>query len=242
MYLWRKLSAQLFLVSMFFPRKKEKAISFTAIATVVAHLLSYLPFVVYWLANGYPLLDIKHIVFFKSNNIEIFIDLYFDRITAVYAFVGSALALLVTIFSRYYIHRDGGFKRYFNTMLLFFLAYNLVIFSGNFETLFIGWEILGVCSFWLITFYRDRDLPAKNGLKVISDYRWGEICLILTMWMSHHLWHENIIFSKFLDTELIQKHILEYNWYAVFSAAMILIAALTKLAQIPFSSWLPRAM
>ena len=107
---------------MFFPRKKEKAISFTAIATVVAHLLLYLPFVVYWLANGYPLLDIKHIVFFKSNNIEIFIDLYFDRITAVYAFVGSALALLVTIFSRYYIHRDGGFKRYFNTMLLFFLA------------------------------------------------------------------------------------------------------------------------
>jgi NADH-quinone oxidoreductase subunit L len=63
-------------------------------------------------------------------------------------------------------------------LLLFYTGYNLIIFSGNFETLFIGWEFLGISSFLLIAFYRDRFLPVKNGMKVISVYRLSDICLI----------------------------------------------------------------
>jgi formate hydrogenlyase subunit 3/multisubunit Na+/H+ antiporter MnhD subunit len=187
-------------------------------------------------------LDVKHIVFFKTADIEIFIDFYFDKVTAVYALVGSAITFMVTIFSRYYLHRDEGFKRFFVTLLLFFMSYNMVIFSGNFETLFMGWEILGVCSFLLIAFYRDRYLPVKNGLKVISLYRLGDVCLILAMWMSHQLWHENITFFTLNDGALVKEHLQEHNWYGVFIAFMILIAASIKSAQLPFSSWLPRAM
>jgi NADH:ubiquinone oxidoreductase subunit 5 (subunit L)/multisubunit Na+/H+ antiporter MnhA subunit len=117
-----------------------------------------------------------------------------------------------------------------------------VIFSGNFETLFIGWEFLGVSSFLLIAFYRDRYLPVKNGLKVVSVYRLGDICLILAMWMSHHLWHENITFLKLTDHALVAEHLHEHNWYGFFIALMIIIAAMAKSAQFPFSSWLPRAM
>ena len=156
--------------------------------------------------------------------------------------MGSFLGLLVTIFSRFYMHREDGFKRFFNTVLLFFLGYNIVIFAGNFETLFIGWEFLGICSFLLIAFYRDRYLPVKNGLKVISLYRLGDICLILAMWMSHHLWHENITFLKLNDALLVAAHLREHEWYAVFIALMIVLGAAAKAAQFPFSSWLPRAM
>jgi NADH-quinone oxidoreductase subunit L len=109
----------------------------------------------------------------------------------------------VAIFSRYYLHREEGFKRFFNTMLLFYAGYNIIIFSGNFETLFIGWEFLGISSFLLIAFYRDRYLPVKNGLKVISVYRLSDICLLLAMWLSHHLWHSNIPFATFNDTALV---------------------------------------
>lgn len=231
-----------FLVSLFFSRKRETAISLTAIISSSLHLLGSVVFVVYWLVNTHPVLDSKHIVFFSTEHLEIFIDLYFDKVTAAYLLVGSVLMLLVSIFSRYYIHRDGGFKQFFVTTLLFFFAYNIVIFSGNFETLFLGWEILGVCSFLLITFYRDRYLPVKNGFKVISIYRLGDICLILVMWMSHQIWHENIVFSKWLDASLLQQHLQAHYWEASFISVMIVIAAATKSAQFPFSSWLPRAM
>lgn len=231
-----------FAVCALAPRKKEFILSGITIFTIGLQLMATLVFIVVWLVNDYPTLDIKHIVLFKADSIEIFIDFYFDKITAVFAGVGSVLTFAVAIFSRYYLHREEGFKRFFNIILLFFLGYNLVIFSGNFETLFIGWEILGICSFLLIAFYHDRYLPVKNALKVISIYRFGDICLILAMWMSHHLWHENITFAKFQDASLMTAHIREHGWYVIFISLMILLGAIVKSAQFPFSSWLPRAM
>ncbi len=189
-----------------------------------------------------PVLDLKHFVFFKENNIEIFLDFYFDWYTAIFALTGSLITFLVVIFSKYYLHRDEGYKRFFNTVLLFFFGYNVAIFAGNFETLFIGWEFLGITSFLLIAFYRDRYLPVKNALKTISLYRLGDICLMLALWTSHHIWHENITFAKLDDAELVASHIAENYPSVIFLISMIIIAASIKSAQFPFSSWLPRAM
>ena len=52
-----------------------------------------------WGIDGFATLDRKHLVLFKGGDVEIFIDFYFDRITAVYAFVGSVISLAVTVFS-----------------------------------------------------------------------------------------------------------------------------------------------
>ncbi|MDX2247155.1 MAG: proton-conducting transporter membrane subunit [Bacteroidia bacterium] len=213
-----------------------------AIGTVGIHFFALLFFAGFWVVHGSPTLDIKHFTFYKEDTIEIFIDLFFDRITAVFALVGSLITFLVAIYSRFYMHRDSGFKRFFNTLLLFFFAYNVVIFSGNFETLFIGWEFLGITSFLLIVFYRDRYLPVKNGLKTISLYRLGDVCLILALWMSHHLWHENITFLQLNDLELVALHIEEHSYYTTFIVLMLVIAAAIKSAQFPFSSWLSRSM
>lgn len=240
LFIWIPLLG--FVTSLFVGRKKEKIIASVASVATGLQLGAFLLFLAYWWFQGFPTLDAKHIVLYNAGNIEIFIDFFFDRITAVFALVGSILAVVVVIFSRYYMHRDGGFKRYFSTILLFFLAYNLIVFAGNFETLFIGWEALGVCSFILIAFYRDRYLPVKNAMKVISIYRFGDICLVLSMWMSHHLWHENITFLKLQDHELVSAHLHQHGGYAVFIILMILVASLVKSAQFPFSSWLPRAM
>ncbi len=231
-----------FLLSLLLPPKKEKPISSLAIATVGLHLAGCILFTVYWLFNDSPALDIKHFVFFKTGTIEIFIDFYFDRITAVYSLTGSLLVLLVAIFSRFYMHREQGFKRFFNTLLLFYVGYNFIIYAGNFETLFLGWEILGLCSFLLIAFYRDRYLPVKNALKVISIYRFGDVCLMLAMWMSHHLWHQNITFMSLNDAGMVQEQLADHEGAGLFIAVMILLAAAVKSAQLPFSSWLPRAM
>jgi NADH:ubiquinone oxidoreductase subunit 5 (subunit L)/multisubunit Na+/H+ antiporter MnhA subunit len=231
-----------FIVSLLIGNKREKLISFIAIGTVGVQLFALLIFIVYWISGGSQTLDIKHFTFYKEDNVEIFIDLFFDKITAVFTLIGAIITFSVAIFSRFYLHRDSGFKRFFNTLLLFYFAYSMVIFSGNFETLFIGWEFLGISSFLLIIFYRDRYLPIKNGLKTISIYRLSDVCLMLALWMSHHLWHENITFIKLNDLDLVASHIEEHSYYVSFIVLMIVIAAAIKSAQFPFSSWLPRAM
>ena len=190
-----------FIISLLVPAPKEGIISGVAFGTVGLHLASTLGFIGYWLFNGHPILNIKDIVLFKATGYEFFIDFCFDEIAATYLFVGSFLTFLVTIYSRYYLHRESGYKRFFNTILFFYVGYNIAILSGNLETLFVGWEILGISSFLLIAFYRDRYLPVKNAVKVFSIYRIGDVGLILAMWMSHHLFHENITFLKLNNYE-----------------------------------------
>ena len=185
-----------FVLSLLLPENVEKHIARVAFWTSGINLILFIGFAVYWIAMGMPVLNIKEVVLYQTPSYEFFIDIFFDTITAVYMFVGSLLTFLITMYSKYYLHREEGFKRFFNIILLFYFGYVFTIFSGNFETLFIGWEILGISSFLLIAFYRSRYLPVKNAVKVFSIYRIGDVGIILAMWASHHLWHENITFLK----------------------------------------------
>jgi len=239
-FLWLPLSG--FITSLLIPPKKERLISSIAFFTIGLHLLGALVFTAVWGLSGFPTLNLKDAVLFRSVGYEYYLDFVFDKITAVYLLVGSFLSLLVVKYSRYYLHREEGFKRYFCTVLFFYFGFNVTIFSGNFETLFIGWEVLGISSFLLIAFYRRRYLPVKNAVKVFSIYRMGDVGILLAMWMSHHLWKENITFVKISDYELVQDQLQTHSLIGIFISLMILLAAAVKSAQLPFSSWLPRAM
>ena len=231
-----------FAISLLLPKENENLISWTTFSTAgLQHFLA-MAFVGYWIFQGAPTLNIKEFIIYKTAGYEFFIDLYFDNITAVYLLVGSLLTFLITIYSRYYMHREKGYKRFFNTILFFYLGYNTIVFAGNFETLFVGWEVLGVSSFLLIAFYRERYLPVRNAFKVFSLYRIGDVSMILAMWMSHHLWHHNITFQELNNFALVESEIQHHYWMGLFISLMILITAAVKSAQLPFSSWLPRAM
>jgi len=224
------------------PAKMEGLISKAALATVSLQFISIFSFTIYWLFNNHPVVNAKDFVLYGVPDYEFFIDFYFDKITAAYLFVGSFITFIITIYSRYYMHRESGYKRFFNTILLFFVGYNLTVLSGNLETLLIGWEILGISSFLLIAFYKDRYLPVNNALKVFSIYRLGDLGIILAMWALHHFWHENITFYKLNNYALVHEHLEAHSVVGVFISLMILVSAATKSAQLPFSSWLPRAM
>jgi NADH-quinone oxidoreductase subunit L len=231
-----------FAISLCLPRRKETLIAWVTYLTVGLHLVSFLVFLVFWLMHQHPTLYLKDIVLFRTAGYEFFLAFCFDKITAVYLFVGAFLTFLVAIYSSYYLHREEGYKRYFNTIHFFYLGYSVVILSGNMETLFAGWEFLGISSFLLIAFYRFRYLPVKNAVKVFSIYRIGDVGLILAMWMSHHLWHENITFLKLSDFAVVHSQLQTHSLIGVFISLMILVSAAAKSAQLPFSSWLPRAM
>lgn len=231
-----------FIISLFLPESKEKAISWTAFGTVFLQLVGLVAFIIFWIMNGAKDLNLVELSILKTAHYEFFIDFYFDQISAVYLFIGALLTSMITTYSRYYLHREKGYKRFFNTVLFFFFGYNLAILSGNFETLFIGWEIIGISSFLLIAFYRERYLPVKNAFKVFSIYRIGDVGLLLAMWASHHLFHENITFMKLNNYELVNEHLQNHSIIGIFIALCLACAAAAKSAQIPFSSWLPRAM
>lgn len=231
-----------FILSLFCSNKKEGMISKISFLMAATQFISVFVFLVYWLLHHSPSLSVIDLVLYETHEFKFYIDLSFDKITAVFLLVGSFLTFLVTIYSRYYIHREVGFKRFFNTILFFFFGYNLTILSGNLETLFIGWEILGISSFLLIAYYRDRYLPVRNAVKVFSIYRIGDIGLILAMWASHHFWHENITFLKLTNSQLVDIQLQSHTIIGIFISLMIVISAAIKSAQLPFSSWLPRAM
>jgi NADH:ubiquinone oxidoreductase subunit 5 (subunit L)/multisubunit Na+/H+ antiporter MnhA subunit len=231
-----------YLISLLIPGKKEKVLSWVAFSTVATHLLTLAVFFTLWLLHHHTTVDVKDAVLLKTTDFEFFVDFSFDKITAVYMFIGAFITLLITMYSRYYMHRESGYKRFFNTILFFYLGYNITVLAGNLETLFIGWEVLGISSFLLIAFYRERYLPVRNAVKVFSIYRIGDVGLILAIWMNHHLWHENITFLKLSDQTLVHEHLLNHSAIGVFISLSILLAALVKSAQFPFSAWLPRAM
>lgn len=230
-----------FLVLLIIPKNREKTIGNVAVTSLGIQLVLSLGFVVFWIIQGAKPINLRDITLFEEPNFEFYIDFFFDTITAVFLLTGVLLTFVVVAYSRLYMHKEEGFKRFYSTILFFWLGYMVTIWSGNFGTLFIGWEFLGLSSFLLIAFYRTRYLPVKNAVKVFSVYRIGDIGILMTIWAGHHLLHQNVLFAQ-LHSETINHILTEHFGATMFISMMILITALAKSAQWPFSSWLPRAM
>src|SRR5688572_17085457 len=230
-----------FLATIFWQNKSEKPIGNIVRFTKIFYIVISVTFLIWWLLNGSAPVSYKVATLYQSKDFVFAVQLYYDEITAVFSIVGAFLFFLVATFSKYYMHRDEGYKRFFNTILLFAVGYNFIILSGNFETLFIGWEIKGLCSFLLIAFYRNRYLPVKNALKIVSNYRLSDVALMLAMWMMHHLTHQNISFSQLGEARDISLQ-TGNSAMAVFIVCMLILPAIIKSAQFPFTTWLPRAM
>ncbi|MEQ1678296.1 MAG: proton-conducting transporter membrane subunit, partial [Chitinophagaceae bacterium] len=230
-----------FLTTLAWQNKSERPIGIIVRFTKVFSILLALSFFTWWVWNGLEPVSYKLATLYETDDFVFAVQLYYDEITAVFSIVGALLFFLVATFSKYYMHRDQGFKRFFNTILLFAAGYNFIILSGNFETLFIGWEIKGLCSFLLIAFYRNRYLPVKNALKTVSNYRISDVSLMLAMWMMHHLTHQNITFPQLGEAKAIALQPGNAGM-GVFIVCALILPSVIKSAQFPFTSWLPRAM
>jgi len=230
-----------FVATLLLKNKSEKIIGRIVRFAKVFYIIAAVLFATGWIVNGLSPISYKLATLYQTEHFVFAVHFYYDEITAVFSIVGSLLFFLVATFSKYYMHRDEGYKRFFNIILLFAAGYNFIIFSGNFETLFIGWEIKGLCSFLLIAFYRSRYLPVKNSYKTISNYRISDVALILAMWMMHHLTHQNITYTQ-LDEAKDLASLTHHTDMAIFIVSMFILAAVIKSAQFPFTTWLPRAM
>ena len=165
----------------------------------------------------------------------------FDKLSVPFVILTFILCGTIGAFANRYLHRERGFNRFFVLLSLFVVGMVTTSLAGTVETLFTGWELVGLSSALLVAFFHERPAPATNGLHVWIVYRVSDAALLLASVALHHMKGEGD-FDMLLKGEWpMVVTPLEPN-QAFFVGLLLLVAAMGKSAMVPFSGWLPRAM
>lgn len=229
-------------ISLFITEKKEKPLFHFTFFSVLLNNIFYFTALFIWLYLEFPKINFELLKLYQYHHYLFNLEVFIDKVTMVFLLVGNLITLMIAYFSRFYMHREKGFKRFFNTILFFHLAYTLTTMAGNFITMFVGWEFLGISSFLLIAFYRERYLPVRNAVKVFSVYRIGDIGFIMGIWAVNQIVHQNINFSIITLPEFVKYYLSDVPFIQTLIALCFLLAAVVKSAQFPFTYWIARAM
>ena len=116
-----------------------------------------------------------------------------------FAILSFVLSGTIGAFASKYMHREPGFNRFFVLYAIFVLGMVVTSLAGTIETLFTGWELVGLSSALLVAFFQERPAPARNGLWVWVVYRVSDAALLLAAVVMHHLSGEGD-FDKLLGT------------------------------------------
>jgi NADH-quinone oxidoreductase subunit L len=172
---------------------------------------------------------------------EFHIKLIFDRLSVPFVMLSYILCGTIFAFASRYMHREPGYNRFFTLNAVFLLGMVTTSLAGTIETLFAGWELVGLSSALLVAFFHERPAPVRNGLRVWCVYRVSDAALLIAALTLHHFGHSD--FEKVLGIESWpggRATVSEYE--ALVVGLLLLLAAAGKSALIPFSGWLPRAM
>jgi len=166
----------------------------------------------------------------------------FDRLSVPFVILTFLLCGVIGGFASRYLHREPGFNRFFVFYAIFVLGMVITSLAGTIESLFAGWELVGVSSALLVAFFQERTAPVRNGLRVWIVYRVSDAALLIAAVVLHHLRGEGD-FDALLGTEpWPEGHAALGSYEALVVGVLLLAAAAGKSALIPFSGWLPRAM
>ncbi len=156
-----------------------------------------------------------------------------DRLSLPFLALTVILVGLIGHFSATYLHRDPGFERFYILLHLFAFGALLSFSAGSFDLIIVGWEMVGITSVLLISFFKNRQGPVEGALHVFIVYRTCDIGLITAAYLMHHFAHT----SSFVDG---MPHLTSGD--ATLVGLFLLLSAAGKSAQVPFSGWLPNAM
>ena len=170
------------------------------------------------------------------------IKLLFDRLSVPMAILSFILSGTIGAFASKYMHRERGYNRFYMIYSIFLLGMVVTSLAATIETLFTGWELVGLSSALLVAFFQERPSPSRNGLWVWVVYRFSDAALLLAAVAMHHLRGEGD-FDKLLGTgSWPEETSMLPASQALLVGILLLIAASGKSALVPFSGWLPKAM
>lgn len=186
--------------------------------------------------------EIHSLTWLPLGSINLSMGFLFDSVTSVMLLVVTIVSSLVHIFSIGYMHGDPRYPRFFAFLSLFSFSMLFLIVSDNLLGIYIGWELVGVCSYLLIGFWFEQDAPANACKKAFMTTRVGDVGMFIGMMM---------LFSKFRTLSLYGDEGIfalasnlstgDMTWLSV-AGVLIFCGAVGKSAQIPLHTWLPDAM
>lgn len=156
-----------------------------------------------------------------------------DRLSLAYVALVALVHQVVVRFSIPAFHRESGAQRYWFLVSLLALSLWLVSLAGNIDVLFVGWELVGVCSVSLIAFFRHNLRSTENSLRALVYYRCCDAAMLFAaVWIHHELPSSD--FTQFANAAGSKA--------AAGIGALLVLSSLAKSAQLPMSPWLHRAM
>ncbi len=181
----------------------------------------------------------------ESHSLEHYhftVEFEFDRLSVPLVLLSFTLCGIISAFATRYMHREPGYNRFFVLFSIFLAGMVTASLANTIETLFAGWELVGLSSALLVAFFVERASPARNGLWVWIVYRVSDAALLLAAVTLHHMTGEGD-FDLMLGTEpWPYGRTALSEWQALVIGLLLLMAAAGKSALVPFSGWLPRAM
>jgi NADH-quinone oxidoreductase subunit L len=222
----------------------ERNIARCTQAAVVTGLLAALSILALMLALGtrHVAIELGNWVSVPEEHFHFHLKFIFDRLSVPFAILSFVLCGTVGAFASKYLHREQGFARFFVLYSLFLLGMVASSLAGTIETLFLGWELVGVSSALLVAYFHERQAPVRNGLRVWGVYRVADAAFLVAAVALHHLKGAGD-FDLMLGTGVWPEgHAALTAGQALFVGSLLLVAAAGKSGLIPFSGWLPRAM
>nr|YP_009772347.1 NADH dehydrogenase subunit 5 [Sarcophaga tuberosa]QIT03252.1 NADH dehydrogenase subunit 5 [Sarcophaga tuberosa] len=183
-----------------------------------------------FIMNDYSIFIEWEVVSFNSMNIVM--TLLFDWMSLIFMSFVLMISSLVIFYSKEYMSSDYKINRFIMLVLMFVSSMMLLIISPNLISILLGWDGLGLVSYCLVIYFQNVKSYNAGMLTALSN-RIGDVALLLAIaWMLNYgSW--NYVF--YLE---VMKNDLEM----LIIGSLVMLAAMTKSAQIPFSSWLPAAM
>ncbi|EMI16161.1 NADH subunit 5 [Rhodopirellula maiorica SM1] len=166
----------------------------------------------------------------------------FDRLSIPFLILSCVLCGVVGAFTRRYLHREQGYGRFFLYYAVFYCGMVTSSLAGTIETLFVGWEMVGLSSALLVAYFHERENPVRNGQRVWSIYRLSDAAFLIAAITMHHMTGQGD-FGGLMSSGVWPEGTAAVNSsQALLVGTLMLIAVAGKSALFPFSGWLPRAM
>src|SRR5665647_1249866 len=163
---------------------------------------------------------------------------YIDPLAVLFTSLVAFFGLIIAIYSLGYMKGEEGLTRYNYLLLLFIGSMIGLVVSDNLIQMFIFWEMVGLCSYSLISFWYKRPESVKAGTKVFIMTRIGDISLLAAI---------GVLFTMFgtFSFRGIMDGIIAGGFnpeLMVVVAFLVLGGAVAKSAQLPLFTWLYSAM
>nr|YP_009250643.1 NADH dehydrogenase subunit 5 [Heterotermes cf. occiduus 3.12.2.AUS]AMX22972.1 NADH dehydrogenase subunit 5 [Heterotermes cf. occiduus 3.12.2.AUS] len=166
------------------------------------------------------------------NGSSVVMTFLFDWMSLLFMGFVFIISSLVILYSDDYMFGDLNIFRFILLVLMFVISMMFLIVSPNMISILLGWDGLGLVSYLLVIYYQNVSSYGAGMLTVLSN-RIGDVALLMGIaWMINFGSWSFIYYLDFLSGS-VEMELISF---------LVVLAAMTSSAQIPFSSWLPAAM